>query len=150
MKKALLIGGVALAALVVAGVVFGPQLHDHLFGPVTPLGRVREVKPVAAWGDPNDPNRVLPEPGKQFWLVLIDARSGASGPAEGETAKELVDKASVIDDVGNRHKLWNAKYHAQWTGKQMTVTTFELFFSLPKERQPRSFQVGDAPAVELP
>jgi len=155
MKKALLIGVVVLAALAVAGVVFGPKLHDRLFGPATPLGRVRDVKPIAAYGEPNDPNKVQPEPGNQLWLVQIDARTGARGlgarsPREDETMDELLEKVSLIDDTGNRHKPWKVTYTAEWTGQAMTVTVFELVFSLPQERKPRFLQVGDPPAVELP
>lgn len=155
MKKVLIAGAVLVAALAVAAVVFGPKLHDRLFGPATPLGRVQKAKAIAAYGEPNDPNRVQPEPGSQLWLVQIDARTGARGlgassPHEGESGDELLDKTSLIDDAGNRHRPRKVTYTAEWTGQAMTVTVLELVFSLPQERKPRLLQVGDAPAVELP
>ena len=154
MKKALLIGGVVVAAVGVAGWFFGPQLYNRFSSPMTPAGRIAGVEKVGSFAPDGAGNLTVvrglavtfvgggsPElqadAGYQLWVVRFHAMAGKP--------EERSRKASVIDDTGEKHPAsW---MEVEEEGKSSRTA---LVFCLPEPRTPKRIQFDEAPSVPLP
>lgn len=144
MKKALLIGGFALAALlvVVAGVYFGPQLYYRvLYGPSTELGYIRGVERV----DQGFAER-RPKAGYQFWVVHF-----VEGPRSKQDARGgqiyYYPVVLLLDSTGQKH---HALAMQEGWDQEHSFWVEALLFELPEGRQPQSVQFNFGPPVQLP
>lgn len=158
---------IGVLGLIAGGVVFGPNLYQRFFSSVTPLGTITRLEEVGTAGAPTG-HRVWavhfnPKPTeakgkvKVFSETSFDLGQPAFGRVPNMGKSDPMRETYIVDDTGEKHgalqaqgKLLTEEVPGHSGQVSLHFRLERLIFSLPQERQPRSLQVSDGPAVRLP
>jgi len=131
---------------------------------VTPWGKITKVEAMDSFQEDGMPTPIRPQRGHQPWVVRLSPSTVPPPPPAAEkrpvpleaSPREDMEQSFLVDTTGEKHPFYWGRLAVQskptddpgWVTLESRVEL--MVYSVPRDRKPRSLQLGDSSVVELP